>query len=97
LATAIYSGVLLPHDRSAKTANGEQRTLTLPDGSVVRMNVETDLRIDYGSDRRHIQLLSGEAIFKVAPDAGRPFIVSTPSATVRALGTQFNVSLHRQP
>lgn len=73
------------------TAIGEQRTLTLPDGSLIRMNVDTDLRIDYGAKQRNIKLLSGEAVFKVARDAARPFIVHTPTASVRAVGTQFNV------
>ncbi len=73
------------------TAIGEQRTLTLADGSLIRMNVDTDLRIDYGAGRRNIELVSGEAVFKVAPDKLRPFVVQTSTATVRAVGTQFNV------
>jgi len=47
------------------------------------------LRLSAGS--RDLQLLSGEAWFDVAPDAQRPFRVQAGAATVRALGTQFNV------
>jgi len=86
-----YREFMSPDHLSAKTAIGEQRMLTLSDGSAIRMNVETALKIDFDSDRRDIDLLSGEAIFKVAHDAARPFIVHTPTANVRALGTQFNV------
>lgn len=73
------------------TAIGEQRMLTLPDGSWVRMNVDTDLKIDYRAGQRNIELLSGEAVFNVARDPARPFMVRTPTADVRAVGTQFNV------
>lgn len=85
-----YRISLAPAYRIA-TAIGEQRTLTLPDGSLIRVNVDTDLRIDFDAQRRNIELAAGEAVFKVAPDPRRPFTVSTPTATVRALGTQFNV------
>lgn len=73
------------------TASGEQRTLSLEDGSVVTLNTHTALRIDYSTRERNLTLESGEAVFKVAHDASRPFIVHTPTASVRALGTQFNV------
>lgn len=73
------------------TTVGEQRILTLPDGSLIRMNVDTRLRIDYDAQHRDVDLLSGEAVFKVARDAVRPFAVHTSTATVRALGTEFNV------
>lgn len=75
----------------ARTAPDAQRTLALEDGSVVRMNGDTQLRIDYTADQRTVHLFSGEAIFDVARQAHRPFIVQTPTASVRALGTQFNV------
>lgn len=91
LAILGYRTLSSSDPRTAKTAIGEQRTLTLSDGSIVRMNAETALKIDYDARRRDIRMLSGEAIFKVAPDAVRPFVVRTPTAKVRALGTRFNV------
>jgi transmembrane sensor len=74
------------------TAIGEQRTLALPDGSVVTMNALSALSIDYSKSARDIELESGEAVFKVAHDAARPFIVHTPTASVLAVGTQFNIN-----
>jgi transmembrane sensor len=73
------------------TAIGEQRTLTLSDGSVVTLNVASEIKVDFSSGARVIHLKSGEAVFKVAHDVARPFVVHTSTANVRAVGTQFNV------
>jgi transmembrane sensor len=77
--------------QSYTTAAGERHTVTLPDGSTIEMNVDTSLRVEFDRQRRNIELRSGEAVFKVAHDTARPFIVRTPTAAIRALGTQFNV------
>ncbi len=90
LGTMGY-GVLSGTSSLYTTAVGEQRTLTLADGSIVRMNVETTLRIHYNGRERDIELTAGEAAFEVAHDAARPFIVHTAGTAVRAVGTQFNV------
>lgn len=72
------------------TALGEQRTIQLSDSSVVTLNA--DSRIQLQLDQRHRDvLLHGEALFKVAHDPQRPFIVQTKTAVVQAVGTQFNV------
>jgi len=47
--------------------------------------------VQFSDSDRAIRLESGEALFKVQRDAGRPFEVSTPSARIRVLGTEFNV------
>lgn len=73
------------------TAVGEQRNVTLPDGSRIFVNALSRLRIDYSQHRRQIELIAGEAVFAVARDPNRPFIVQTSTASVRAVGTQFNV------
>jgi transmembrane sensor len=74
-----------------RTAVGEQRTLTLADGSMVHLNTDSDLTVDLQPHERHLHLWSGEARFQVAKDKDRPFLVETPQATVRAVGTVFNV------
>jgi transmembrane sensor len=73
------------------TSVGEQRTFDLPDGSVVSLNTDSRLALDYSSNAREIRLLTGEALFKVARDKTRPFRVSTEDAIIHAVGTQFNV------
>lgn len=74
-----------------KTAVGEQRSLTLADRSVVYLNTDSEIRLRWTARERHIDLLRGEARFQVAKNAARPFIVATREATVRAVGTVFNV------
>jgi transmembrane sensor len=74
-----------------ETAIGEQRTFVLKDGSLVYVNTDSELVIDVGKHKRSIELLRGEARFDVAKDPSRPFIVTTPQASVRAVGTSFNV------
>ena len=79
--------------RSFLTRVGEQLTISLADGSIVRLNAQSKLRVRFRPGRRNVQLLSGEAFFQVAKDPMRPFIVSTEGAEVEAVGTSFNVDL----
>lgn len=73
------------------TARGEQRSVVLPDGSVVQLNTLTRMIVHFDSGHRRIELPKGEAFFRVAHDSSRPFDVETPFAVVRAVGTEFNV------
>lgn len=73
------------------TAIGEQRMLTLEDGSRVDLNARSRVRIRYSPRSRAIDLIEGQALFQVAKDVRRPFIVHTGAAEVRAVGTQFDV------
>ena len=73
------------------TTIGEQRTVQLADASIVTINADSRLRVRLDERHRDIQLLRGEALFEVAPDARRPFRVRTETAIVQAVGTQFNV------
>jgi len=78
-----------------KTADGEQLTVPLPDGSSLELNSNSLARVDYSSRRRIIHLDRGEAFFKVAHDARRPFWVTAGGGWVRAVGTEFNVYLRQ--
>ena len=73
------------------TGVGEQRALLLADGSRVELNARSRIRVRYTERTRDIDLLSGQALFKVAKDHARPFIVATGDTHVRAVGTQFDV------
>jgi transmembrane sensor len=79
------------HDPDFKTAIGEQRSISLSDGSVFFLNTNSEVRARWTATERHIDLIRGEARFQVAKDAARPFLVFTRDATVRAVGTIFNV------
>jgi transmembrane sensor len=73
------------------TEIGEQRSLTLADGSTVELNSRSRIRVRYTQQARHIDLLEGQALFHVAKSTSRPFIVQSQNAQVRAVGTQFDV------
>jgi transmembrane sensor len=73
------------------TGIGEQHLITLGDGSVIELNAQSRIRIRYHSREREVDLLRGQALFNVAHDATRPFIVYTAGTQVRAIGTQFDV------
>jgi ferric-dicitrate binding protein FerR (iron transport regulator) len=74
--------------------DGEIRTVTLPDSSVVKVNSGSILIYPQRfTDTRDI-FLSGEAYFTVTKDETRPFIVKTSDMDVEALGTVFNVSAY---
>ena len=73
------------------TAVGEQRSITLEDGSIVELNSRSRLRAHFKADLRAIELLDGEAIFRVSKDPQRPFRVRTGATDIVAVGTAFNV------
>lgn len=76
------------------TAIGEQRNLTLPDGTRLLINTASSLNIAFNTHERRIRLLDGEVLITTAKDpspANRPFIVQTRHGTARALGTRFSV------
>lgn len=73
------------------TAQGEQRKELLPDGSLVEMNVSSELVVRYYASRRAVEQISGEATFEVVSNHDRPFIVEAGHVNVRVTGTVFNV------
>ena len=64
----------------------------LDDGSVVELNRGARIELAFSASQRRVQLLSGEAHFAVTKDA-RPFVVATPRAEARAVGTEFVVRI----
>jgi transmembrane sensor len=78
------------------TAVGEQRNVKLPDGSVMTLNTDSEAKVEFSAGQRRIYLMTGEALFEVEHDEQRPFVVVTPSARVRAVGTRFDVYQHER-
>ncbi len=75
------------------TAVGQQESTTLADGSVVLLNTNSQIKVDYGDEYRVVRLLQGEAHFTVAENAERPFQVYAGGGRVQAVGTAFSVYL----
>lgn len=88
----VGAGIWLWMQRGLYTTDiGEQRFITLADGSHIELNVRSRIRIHFTDAERRIDLLDGQAYFHVARDRARPFIVTSDSTRVRAVGTQFDV------
>ncbi len=75
---------------------GQRAHITLPDGSSVWVNAGSVLRYPSAFDTERRVELSGEALFNVAKDKERPFIVTAKNTCIRALGTKFNVFGYRE-
>jgi len=75
------------------TKIGEQKTVKLADDSVIQLNTNSMVRVDYTETARNIRLLRGEAYFDVAKNPHRPFSVFASDGVVRAVGTAFTVRL----
>lgn len=91
---ALHFGVGAPvRSEVYQTAQGEQRAVTLSDGSVIRLDTATRLTVEMRPRRRDIRLVRGRARFTAARDPARPFVVEAGPARVEALGTVFDVRL----
>jgi transmembrane sensor len=73
------------------TAVGEQRTLTLEDGTRMYLNTNTRAAVRYSREQREVRLDQGEALFDVAKNPRWPFVVKVGDRQVKALGTVFVV------
>lgn len=78
---------------SYQTALGEQRKVTLPDGSHITLDSGTKLAVRLGAER-DVDLAFGQARFQVAHDADHPFVVRAGARLVRAVGTDYVVDHH---
>lgn len=74
-----------------ETDLAERRQVMLDDGSVVQLEPETLLRVKFVDRERRVALERGRALFRVAKDTQRPFLVNTAYTSVRAVGTAFGV------
>ncbi|MEP5765762.1 MAG: FecR family protein [Halieaceae bacterium] len=96
LALLLSPQLLLDYEHQEfRTQTGEQLAIELSDGSSIKLNTNSALRVDMDRQQRRFSLTRGEAFFEVARDPERPFIVAAGNTEVRALGTAFNVLLQR--
>jgi transmembrane sensor len=85
--------MLAPAGEYYASAVGEVRRIPLEDGSTLVLNTDSRARVHFGRELREVRLLQGEALFEVAHDARRPFVVQSAAWQVRAVGTVFGVRL----
>ncbi len=78
------------------TAIGEQQLVVLDDGTRMTLNTGTRVRVDLQSRQRTVSIQSGEALFEVAANPARPFVVRAGGTEVVAIGTVFAVRFTTQ-
>ena len=74
-----------------QTAAGQTREIALADGTRIRLNAASRITVSLDRDARRVQMADAEAVFDVAHDAKRPFLISVGDRQVRVVGTEFNL------
>lgn len=75
------------------TGIAQQSSFVLRDGSTVVLNAKSRIRVAFTPERRSVELEEGQALFQVAHNTQRPFVVRAGEHEIVALGTQFDVRL----
>lgn len=90
---ALGAGFLLSRPAALDYASrtGQVRRLALADGTVIHLNSASAIEVRFSDKARMVLLKAGEALFEVAQDTGRPFIVMAGKTSLRALDTVFSV------
>lgn len=78
-------------ERAPRTVTLRPDRQVLPDGSSIELNSGAEIAVEFSPEKRTVRLLRGEALFSVAKDAARPFVVNVSAVEVRAVGTAFAV------
>lgn len=76
------------------TAIGEQRLITLTDGSMVKLNTNSRLKVMFERNVRKTELTYGQALFTITKDSERPFLVNVGDSHVQVVGTVFDILRH---
>jgi transmembrane sensor len=87
----FFARPYVPIDRVYQTGVGDRRTFQLVDGSELTLNTDSIARVHYEFGQRIVDLERGQAHFKVAHSALRPFLVNAGRGVIRAIGTEFDV------
>jgi transmembrane sensor len=94
LVSVIAGGIVwwqLTRTAIYETGAAEQRTVRLPDGSIVQLNARSRIKVHFTTEERGIDLIEGQALFSVAKNPRRAFIVYSDVVRVKAVGTRFDV------
>jgi transmembrane sensor len=73
------------------TGRGEERSLQLPDNTLVQLDSDSAITVRFDGNRRQVDLDRGQAFFKVFRDPERPFSVQVGDSLIRDIGTAFDV------
>jgi len=81
-----------PRQLTLRVPRGTTYQLTLPDGTEVWLNSDSELSFpDHFTGKERLVKLVGEGYFKVAKDKEHPFRIKAPNFSTLVLGTEFNI------
>ncbi|MBL9200855.1 MAG: FecR domain-containing protein [Opitutaceae bacterium] len=97
-AAALVLGFLIWRPQGAPqgqslVAEADMARRILEDGSAVELNPGAEVAVAFDAKERRVTLVRGEALFTVAKNPARPFVVRAAGVDVRAVGTAFSVRL----
>jgi transmembrane sensor len=91
MGAATWTYFFQPRERIFQTPFGGNRTLIFADGTEIDLNTDTVLRARIDSKYRRVELVKGEAYFKIRHNAKSPFVVTADGHRIVDLGTAFAV------
>ncbi|MGH8236211.1 MAG: FecR domain-containing protein [Steroidobacteraceae bacterium] len=93
LDLAAITDTLLGRGRAGiyETGIGQRSTVTLQDGSSVELNAKTRIKVAFTANTRNVELIDGQALFQIARNPQRPFVVRAADRDITAVGTAFDV------
>ena len=86
-----HDGELLGIPKTYRTAHGEQRVERLPDGTLLRLDTDSEAIVRYSGRERLLEIKGGQALLEVVHESERRFRVAAGVAGAIAVGTQFDV------
>jgi len=95
LLVGFYSDLSLYMRSDYFAGTGETKSIVLEDGSNIQLDALSAIAVRFDGQQRRLVLLEGQALFEVAPDAARPFVVEAAGGTITALGTAFDVAIEK--
>ena len=82
--------------RSFATHHAGHQVVMLEDGSTLSLAAESRVDVRFSGKERQLRLVAGQALFEVAHDEKRPFMVQAGNGIITAVGTAFDIRLDRK-
>ena len=87
---------LQPEVQTYSTGLAQHSRVVLADGSAVELNARSRIDVHFSQSQRHLALIAGQALFEVAKNPNKPFVVSAGNREVVAVGTRFDVRVNER-
>lgn len=86
-----YDNFIPNYEKNYQTQYTNLKKELLPDGSTISLDAKSNIQIEYFKNKRKVLLQNGQALFEVAKDKDRPFIITAGKTSIEVVGTKFEV------